>query len=100
MIKSPDPTDEPPKHESAPANDAEGVKPKYAIDSMHEQMQTGESNRAESSAGLGFHLLSEFVSCIVVGAAFGYFIDWLAGTLPFGLVAMTVLGFITGVYTM
>ena len=52
------------------------------------------------NVGLGFHLVSEFVSCIVVGIAIGLAIDTYAGTKPFGLVGMALLGFVSGVYTM
>lgn len=40
---------------------------------------------------------SEFVAGVLVGAAIGYGIDWVAGTRPFGLILFLMLGFAAGV---
>lgn len=40
----------------------------------------------------------EFVGIILVSAAIGYFIDRAAGTKPWVMIAMLVLGFAGGVY--
>lgn len=40
---------------------------------------------------------SEFLSAIIVGAVLGFLIDRLAGTSPWGLVVLLLLGFCAGV---
>jgi len=40
----------------------------------------------------------EFVGMVLVSAAIGYFIDRYAGTAPWAMIALLVLGFIAGVY--
>jgi len=52
-----------------------------------------------SGAGYGnaFRLSSEFISAILVGAAIGYAIDWLAGTTPWAMIVFMLLGFVAGV---
>ena len=40
----------------------------------------------------------EFVGTVLVSAALGYFIDRFAGTKPWVMIALLVLGFIAGVY--
>jgi len=51
-----------------------------------------------SDFGAGFKLASEFVAGILVGAAIGWAIDYLAGTSPFGLIVFLLLGFAAGVF--
>ena len=41
-------------------------------------------------------LSSEFVAGVVVGAALGWGIDQIAGTSPFGLIVLLLLGFCAG----
>jgi ATP synthase protein I len=45
----------------------------------------------------GFRLASEFVAGILVGAAIGWGIDYLAGTSPWGMIGFLLLGFAAGV---
>ena len=70
-----------------------------------------KSERAESekpSASLqgatgfakGYRLASEFVAGTLVGGLVGYGIDWLFGTLPFGLIFFLLLGFGAGILNM
>jgi ATP synthase protein I len=40
----------------------------------------------------------EFVGTVLVSAAIGYFIDRAAGTRPWVMIALLVLGFVAGVY--
>lgn len=40
---------------------------------------------------------SEFVSAVIVGALLGYMVDWLAGTSPWGMIVLLMLGFVAGV---
>lgn len=45
----------------------------------------------------GLKIGSEFVSAILVGAAFGWVLDKWLGTTPFGLIVFLILGFAAGV---
>jgi ATP synthase protein I len=45
----------------------------------------------------GYRLVSEFVAGTLVGGLIGYGIDWLFGTLPFGLIIFLLLGFGAGI---
>lgn len=53
-----------------------------------------ESSGSGGSMSLGFRLLSDFVVFVLVGVFLGYGIDILFGTLPFGLIFLSILGFI------
>ena len=44
----------------------------------------------------GYKLISEFAAGTLVGGLIGYGIDWLFGTLPFGLIVFLLLGFGAG----
>ncbi len=62
--------------------------------------QAGKRDQAKpDNTGFGnaFRLSSEFVSAILVGAAIGYAIDWLAGTKPWAMILFLMLGFVAGV---
>ncbi|MCB1381207.1 MAG: AtpZ/AtpI family protein [Alphaproteobacteria bacterium] len=48
----------------------------------------------------GYRLASEFVAGTLVGGLFGYGVDWLFGTLPFGLIVFLLLGFGAGILNM
>lgn len=48
--------------------------------------------------GLGFRMAADFVAAILVGAVMGWGVDAIFGTTPWGLVALLLLGFVTGVW--
>lgn len=50
-----------------------------------------------SGMAMAMKLSSEFVAAILVGAAIGWLIDKVAGTVPWGLVVFLLLGFCAGV---
>ncbi len=55
--------------------------------------------RAEgASESRGWAIGIEFIGVVLVSAALGYFIDGFAGTRPWVMIALLVLGFIAGVY--
>jgi len=56
--------------------------------------QTGMTDA--SGYARGYRLVSEFVAGTLVGGLIGYGIDWLFGTLPFGLIIFLLLGFGAG----
>ncbi len=53
-----------------------------------------------SQAQLAWRMVTELVAGLGIGAVMGYGLDMLAGTLPFGLIVFTLLGFAAGVKTM
>ncbi len=61
------------------------------------QAKAREEGSRKTSFGNAFQLSSEFIAAILVGAIIGYGIDWLLGTLPFGLILFFLLGFVAGV---
>ncbi|MCY1126824.1 AtpZ/AtpI family protein [Frigidibacter sp. RF13] len=52
------------------------------------------------AADLGWRMVIELVSGLGIGAAIGYGLDRLLGTLPWALVVFTLLGFAAGVRVM
>src|SRR5262245_35519948 len=50
--------------------------------------------------GMAFRLASEFVAAVLVGAGLGWLLDRLAGTSPFGLIILLLLGFGAGILNM
>jgi ATP synthase protein I len=61
--------------------------------------EAGEIRAEESRKGyaMAVKLSSEFISAIIVGGLLGYLLDWLAGTSPWGLIVLLLLGFCAGV---
>ncbi len=53
-----------------------------------------------SMAQVGWRMVIELVAGLGIGAAMGYGLDVLFGTLPIFLVVLTLLGFAAGVKTM
>ena len=63
-----------------------------------ERAEAERPSRAPSADyGRAFKLASEFVAGILVGAALGWGLDKLAGTSPWGLIGLLLLGFGAGV---
>jgi len=58
-----------------------------------------EARAAESRSGyaVAMKLSSEFVAAVVVGALLGYLLDHFAGTGPWGMIVLLLLGFCAGV---
>ena len=54
--------------------------------------------KGDSGMSLAMRAGSEFVSAIVVGAAIGWGLDWLAGTKPLFLVVFFFIGVAAGVW--
>jgi ATP synthase protein I len=50
-----------------------------------------------SMASRGYRLAAEFVAAIIVGAGIGYGIDLAAGTRPWGMIVLLLVGFAAGV---
>jgi len=63
------------------------------------ESELGEAHAKASRQGYAqaLKLSSEFVSAIIVGAILGYLLDRLAGTAPWGMIILLLLGFCAGV---
>ncbi len=61
--------------------------------------EAARPERMGSGAGMAaaLRLSSEFVAAILVGAAIGWLIDGLAGTSPWGMIVLLLLGFCAGI---
>jgi ATP synthase protein I len=58
----------------------------------------GQPPAADPSAiARGFRLSTELVAAVLVGAAFGWLIDWGLGISPWGMIVFLLLGFAAGV---
>jgi ATP synthase protein I len=62
--------------------------------------QAPASGDQGSRYGMAFRLASEFVAAVLVGAGLGWLLDRLAGTSPFGLIILLLLGFGAGILNM
>ncbi len=56
-----------------------------------------EDGARPASMGAGAEIAADFVAGIVVGALFGYGLDWWFGTSPWLLVILMLVGFAAGV---
>ena len=75
---------------------AEGLAKVHADDEAEKRV---ERNAEESRKGfaLAIKLSSEFISAVIVGAMLGYLLDHFAGTSPWGMIVLLLLGFCAGV---
>ena len=65
-----------------------------------ESMKPSVSLEGVSGYAKGYRLASEFVAGTLVGGLFGYGVDYVFGTLPFGLIFFLLLGFGAGILNM
>ena len=61
--------------------------------------RAAEARASESRKGyaVAMKLSSEFVAAVIVGALLGYLLDHFAGTGPWGMIILLLLGFSAGV---
>lgn len=61
--------------------------------------QAAEARASTSRQGyaVAMKLSSEFVAAVIVGALLGYLLDHFAGTGPWGMIVLLLLGFCAGV---
>ncbi len=63
-----------------------------------ERAASREPPRSDNARyALAFRLASEFVAGVVIGAVLGWGLDTVAGTSPWGLIGLLLLGFCAGV---
>ena len=62
-----------------------------------EEPQAGGPRQDKSQYAMAFRVSSDFIAAIFVGGLLGWFLDNFAGTSPFGLIILLMLGFAAGV---
>ncbi|MCC0054824.1 MAG: AtpZ/AtpI family protein [Rhodobiaceae bacterium] len=66
-------------------------------EAISERQAGPRDGKANSGIGQAVKLSSEFIAGVVVGGVLGYTLDYFAGTAPFGLIVLVLLGFAAGV---
>ncbi|MEO4043517.1 AtpZ/AtpI family protein [Hoeflea sp. CAU 1731] len=82
-----------------PTNDLEGRRERLEAELASRRVaekKEAEKNGASPYAR-AFQLSTEFVAAIFVGAFLGYWLDRFAGTTPWGMIILLLLGFVAGV---
>lgn len=67
-------------------------------DSRQTDLKKNTPKTGKPGFGNALKMSSEFISAILVGAGIGYLIDSFAGTRPWAMIFMLLLGFVTGVF--
>jgi ATP synthase protein I len=89
-----------------PGDDAEQFSDvRQRLDSLQSRLDAhspGAADEAKARAGrsgygLALRISSDFIAAIFVGGALGWGLDQLAGTTPFGMIVLLLLGFAAGV---
>ena len=62
-----------------------------------EEKEAARSGKSGPGWGHAMKLSSEFIAAVIVGAALGWALDQWAGTSPWGLIILLLLGFAAGV---
>ncbi|MEN9932600.1 MAG: hypothetical protein RIS17_1173 [Pseudomonadota bacterium] len=62
------------------------------------EAESGRKDGRKQAENAGWQAASEFIGAMLAGAFIGWFIDRQFGTGPWGLIAMLLLGFVTGLY--
>ncbi|WP_117190819.1 AtpZ/AtpI family protein [Rhizobium terrae] len=62
-----------------------------------EAKRDAQSEESRKGMALGFKISSEFISAVAVGAILGFLLDRFAGTSPWGMIVLLLLGFCAGV---
>lgn len=57
-----------------------------------------QENQGEDEHGKGSRAAGEFLASVIAGGILGYGVDWLFGTLPWGLLFFLIMGFVSAVY--
>lgn len=66
-------------------------------DDVAEAKRDAQNEESRKGLALGLKISSEFIAAIAVGALLGYLLDRFAGTGPWGLIVLLLLGFCAGV---
>jgi ATP synthase protein I len=66
-------------------------------DDAAEAKRDAQSEESRKGMALGFKISSEFISAVAVGGVLGFLLDRFAGTSPWGMIVLVLLGFCAGV---
>lgn len=89
--------------EGAPPSDADlarrldRLSRDLASEKRERAVADGSSRSGDAGYGVAVRLASEFVAAVLVGAGLGWGLDKVAGTSPWGLIGLLLLGFVAGV---
>ena len=87
-------TDEPPD-----ASEADKLKDlDKRLEAIEARKRTTVDTGAELGANQGFKVLGELIGGIFGGLGLGYLFDRFAHTLPWGMIAGTILGMVAAIY--
>lgn len=62
-----------------------------------ENAKEKSSEESRKGMALGLKISSEFIAAIAVGTMLGYLLDRFAGTTPWGMIILLLLGFCAGI---
>jgi len=68
-----------------------------AAEDAKRQVEAEPASGGMQGMGLAFRVAAEFTSGVLVGAGLGWILDHFAGTSPWGLIVLLLLGFVAGV---
>ena len=68
-----------------------------AAEDAKRQVEAEHVSGGMQGMGLAFRVAAEFASGVLVGAGLGWILDHFAGTSPWGLIVLLLLGFVAGV---
>ena len=90
-----------------PATDSDLSERFKRLETQLDQKRPSGPRRVEASSrpasspspmGRAFRMSTEFVAGVLAGGGLGYMLDRVAGTTPWGLIVLLLLGFGAGVY--
>ncbi len=88
-------TDEPDERLQELSSNIKMAKELYKEQTSSTDFENSEASEGEiKSARAG----SEFLASVFGGGLIGYMIDWMFGTLPWGVIFFLIMGFVSGVY--
>jgi ATP synthase protein I len=70
------------------------------LDAKLEDRRAREAKQQASGWSQGLRYGSEFLGGVITGTVLGFFVDWLSGWSPWGLMAGVILGFAAGTLNM
>lgn len=66
-------------------------------DDAAEAKREAQSDESRKGMALGLKISSDFIAAIVVGFMLGWLLDYFAGTSPWGMIILLLLGFCAGI---
>jgi ATP synthase protein I len=97
--------DEPDQKRSAPTGQPDVSDVRARLDALESKLEARRPDPVDEKAAaqdrsnmaLALRISADFIAAVLVGGALGWFLDQMAGTTPFGLIVLLLLGFAAGV---